>query len=217
MLPSERGILPSPPLLPPHPGNIMVHRVSVPEGMNCPRPAPNGRGVLQLYRVLPQSGQTMVLTSAFPGQGACPVASGGGAQQQFDFSVPPPGTGLPQPLNAAALQPPNVVLPHPSNAALLQPPSPILPQPANATLLRPPNSVPLQSSSTVSLQPPNAMARRSAVPEVSDADISFEYVDEKLKEELHNRLVSFRRPNATREEKLTDYNRILLVQKILAM
>ncbi|KAL1423906.1 hypothetical protein MTO96_020703 [Rhipicephalus appendiculatus] len=66
-------------------------------------------------------------------------------------------------------------------------------------------------------QPPRAVARRSTVPEVSDMDIALEYVDEKLKEELHNRLVSFGRPNTTREEKLADYNRILLIKKILAI
>ncbi|KAL1423898.1 hypothetical protein MTO96_020695 [Rhipicephalus appendiculatus] len=217
MLPSDRGILPASHLLPSQPGNIMVHRVSVTEGMNCQRPAVNRRGVLQLYGVLPQPGQTMVLTSAFPGQGAGPVGSGGGAQQQYDFSVQAPGAGLSQPVNAAALPPPNVVLPHPPNATLLKAPGPILPQPANTTLLQPPNAVSLQPSNTVSLQPPSVISRCSTVPDVSDTDIALEYVNEKLKEELHSRLVSFDRPNATREEKLADYNRILLIQKILAM
>uniref|UniRef100_A0A224YAZ0 Uncharacterized protein n=1 Tax=Rhipicephalus zambeziensis TaxID=60191 RepID=A0A224YAZ0_9ACAR len=217
MLLNERGILPPSHLLPSQPGNIMVHRVYVTEGMNCQRPAPNRRGVLQLYGRLPQSGQTMVFTSAFTGQGASSAGTGGGTQHQFDFLVQPPSAGLPQPVNAAALPPPNMVLLLPPNATLLQAPDPILPQPASVTLLQQPKAVPLQPSNTVSLQSPSAMARRSTVPEVSDMDIALEYVDEKLKEELHNRLVSFGRPNTTRKEKLADYNRILLIQKILAI
>ncbi|KAL3205757.1 hypothetical protein MRX96_052938, partial [Rhipicephalus microplus] len=52
---------------------------------------------------------------------------------------------------------------------------------------------------------------------VSHEEIALKYVNEKLKEELRNHMASFGQGNATRKKKLAVYNRILLLQKILAM
>ncbi|KAL3216666.1 hypothetical protein MRX96_032981 [Rhipicephalus microplus] len=155
ILPNERGTLPPSRLLPSKPGNINVYRVVVAEGMNCQGPTPNRKGVFQLYGVLPQLGQTMVLTSACPEQCACPAGSGVGAhaQHQFNFAVQPPALSHGCP----------------------------------------------------------------AVPEVSYADMVFEYVDEKLTEELENRLLSLERPNATKEDRFKDKNRIKWILEILEM
>ncbi|KAH6944132.1 hypothetical protein HPB50_001948 [Hyalomma asiaticum] len=67
-------------------------------------------------------------------------------------------------------------------------------------------------SSHLSSPPANIMTSR-----VSDADIVFEYIDEKLQEELDDLLLSFCRPDATMEERLADYKKILQIQKIMAM
>ncbi|KAL3216675.1 hypothetical protein MRX96_032989 [Rhipicephalus microplus] len=194
ILPSERGILPPSLFLQLQSGNIMVHHVAVTE-----------------------SGQTVVLTSAFPAQGACPASSVRRAQQQLGFAGQPLGSGLPQPVNTTALQPPNIVLPQPPNASLLQPSGFFLPQLVCATLQQPPKAVSLQPSNTVSPQPPSVMSQCPVVPEVSHEEIALQYVNEKLKKELRNQMASFNRGNATRKKKLDVYNRILLLQKILAM
>ncbi|KAH7940382.1 hypothetical protein HPB51_028751 [Rhipicephalus microplus] len=60
---------------------------------------------------------------AVPEQCACSAGSGGDAQHQFDFSVQPPGEGLPQQVNAAVPQPPTIALPRPPNTVPLQPSS----------------------------------------------------------------------------------------------
>ncbi|XP_049521022.1 uncharacterized protein LOC125944569 [Dermacentor silvarum] len=57
----------------------------------------------------------------------------------------------------------------------------------------------------------------STLPKVSDADIGFEYLDEMLKEDLDDRLRSFHRPSATKEERLSDFYRIRRLKMIMAM
>ncbi|XP_075743626.1 uncharacterized protein LOC142800920 isoform X2 [Rhipicephalus microplus] len=217
ILPSERGILPPSLFLQLQSGNIMVHHVAVTEGINSQRPSLKRRGASQLYDEHPQSGQTIVLTSAFPAQGACPASSVRRAQQQLGFAGQLLGSGSPQPVNTTATQPRNIVLPQPPNASLLQPSGFFLPQLVCATLQQPPKAVSLQPSNTVSPQPPSVMSQCPVVPEVSHEEIALEYVNEKLEEELRNQMASFDGGNASRKKKLDMYNRILLLQKILAM
>nr|XP_054933144.1 uncharacterized protein LOC126545381 [Dermacentor andersoni] len=57
----------------------------------------------------------------------------------------------------------------------------------------------------------------STLSKVSDADVTFEYIDELLAEELRDRLRSFRRASAAKEERLGDYYRIRRIHKILTM
>ncbi|KAL3216661.1 hypothetical protein MRX96_032977 [Rhipicephalus microplus] len=104
----------------------------------------------------------------------------------------PPGEGLPQLVNAAAPQLP-IALPHP------------------------PYAVPLQPSYAAPLQPSSAKPRCPAVPEVSYREMVFEYVEEKLEEELYDRLVSLYQPNSTEEDNLKDYKRVRQIREILEM
>ncbi|KAL3216659.1 hypothetical protein MRX96_032975 [Rhipicephalus microplus] len=97
------------------------------------------------------------------------------------------------------VQPPGEGLPQLVNATV--------PQPSTISLPRPPNAVPLQPSS--------AKPRYRAVSKVSYREMVFEYVKEKLEEELYDRLVSLYQPNSTEEDNLKDYKRICQIREIL--